>query len=170
MLHLSPITDSLQLFPIKEKKMHYNYPDQLIVLLYICGMGGIVCLSVLLAGFTTTDGASLTATQRARYIWAALAVPVAAAFLYVPLHKYGFAACTGALGEARAADFFFGWGLTISFYALVASPLLTALIWLWIYFVPTRYAKSQHGTYPLTSQVRFRRRRKSSNTHYLHRS
>lgn len=147
---------------------HYARPDQLVVMMYVCGFGGIACFAALLCGFVPSNLKRITATQRARYLWISLAVPIAAAFLYLPLRKYGWSECTGALGEVRQDDFFFGWGITILFYILVVSPVLTFLVGLWIYFVPTMYARRERGSYPTTGLVRLRRahRRQPPTTPY----
>jgi hypothetical protein len=44
----------------------------------------------------------------------------------------------------------------------MTSPLLTLLVGFWIYFKPSMYAKRQRGSYPLTSEVRRRRSRRTT--------
>ncbi len=141
--------------------IHEVRPNELLLWLYLsCGFGGVVYLSVLLAGSVTANSKSPVATQRARYFWAALVVPVAAVALYLPLHKYSIGECVSTLGEARDLDFAFGWALTIAFYGLLASPVLAILVGIRVYYKPAMYATRNRGRYPLTSYERFRRQQR----------
>ncbi len=138
--------------------LYDGYPDHLVFLLCVGGIGGIACLSALLAGFVASDLNAPTPTQQARYVWLAFAIPISAIFLYKPLHNYGYAASTEALAEIRHHDVVFGWFVTVSFYLQLASPVLTFLVGLWVYFKPARYAKRRHGRYVTTEQVRLERK------------
>lgn len=127
-------------------------------LIFAAGFGLILSGKMLLFAWeaeTTMAISSLITTQRKRYVSIILANIIAALFLY-PVYKYGFHECIEALRVARNRVGMFGWFLTIIFYWLLATPVISLLVAWSVYRHPAFLAKSSGKWYSFRTKTYFR--------------